>query len=126
EYLGSTPVDGAISHQSYKHTELGNGISPNGWRYTGRGSKGSKVVEKLQKWVGVGQDGVWYEGTTAALQRKLNEHGVGMCRLLVFDDATSFGAMATSCWPRPVWRSSPSPPCPIRMPRRGSLSPGRY
>ena len=78
EYLGSTPVDGAISHQSYKHTELGNGISPNGWRYTGRGSKGSKVVEKLQKWVGVGQDGVWYEGTTAALQRKLNEHGVGV------------------------------------------------
>lgn len=73
KYLGHPVVDGLIENQSYKHTELGNGISPNGWEYTGRKSKGSKTMRRLQKWVGVGQDGVVYEGTTKALQRKLNE-----------------------------------------------------
>lgn len=76
-YLGHPVVDGLIEHQSYKPTELGNGISPNGWRYTGRGSKGSKTIRRLQKWIGVTQDGVVFEGTTKALQRKLNDHGFG-------------------------------------------------
>lgn len=71
-YLGHPVVDGLIEHQSYKPEELGNGISPNGWRFTGRRSKGSKTVVRLQKWVGVEQDGVVFEGTTKALQRKLN------------------------------------------------------
>lgn len=78
EYLGHPVVDGLLEHQSYKPTELGNGIGPHGWVYEGRGAKGSKTVRRLQKWIGVGQDGVWYEGTTKALQRKLNTHGVGM------------------------------------------------
>lgn len=71
-YLGHPVVDGLIEHQSYKPEELGNGISPNGWRFTGRRSKGSKTMVRLQKWVGVEQDGVVFEGTTKALQRKLN------------------------------------------------------
>lgn len=78
QYLSHPVVDGLIEHQSYKPEELGNGISPNGWRYTGRRSKGSKTIRRLQKWIGVSQDGVAYEGTTAALQRKLNTHAVGM------------------------------------------------
>lgn len=70
--------DGIVSKQSYKNTELGNGISSNGWEYTGRNSKGSSYVKLLQNWVGVGQDGIWYEGLSAALQNKLNSLGVGM------------------------------------------------
>ncbi|WP_193107310.1 peptidoglycan-binding protein [Brachybacterium sp. FME24] len=75
EYLGHPVVDGLIEHQSYKPDELGNGISPNGWEYTGRNSKGSKTIKRLQRWIGVAQDGVVYEGTTKALQNKLNQHG---------------------------------------------------
>ena len=71
-HLGHPVVDGVIEHQSYRHTELGNGISPNGWRYTGRKSKGSKTMRRLQARVGVAQDGVVYEGTTRALQKALN------------------------------------------------------
>ena len=71
-HLGHPVVDGLIEHQSYRHTELGNGISPNGWRYTGRKSKGSKTMRRLQARVGVAQDGVVYEGTTRALQKALN------------------------------------------------------
>ena len=71
-HLGHPVVDGLIEHQSYRHTELGNGISPNGWRYTGRKSKGSKTMRRLQARVGVAQDGVVYEGTTKALQRAIN------------------------------------------------------
>ena len=71
-YLGHPVVDGLIEHQSYRHTELGNGISPNGWIFSGRKSKGSKTMRRLQKLVGVSQDGVVYEGTTKALQRWLN------------------------------------------------------
>ena len=67
-----TPVDGVVSHQSYKASELGNGVVPRAWKYTGRGSKGSKMVVALQKRLGVKSDGIWYEGTTKALQRKLN------------------------------------------------------
>lgn len=78
EYLEAPYRDGKISRQSYKPVELGNGIGPHGWDYTGRGSKGSQTVELLQAWVGVKQDGIWYEGTTAALQSKLNDHAVGM------------------------------------------------
>lgn len=78
EYLGAPYLDGEISRQSYKPVELGNGVGPHGWEHTGRGSSGSQTVELLQKWVGVERDGIWYEGTTAALQRKLNVHGVGM------------------------------------------------
>lgn len=77
QYFG-TPVDGVVSNQSYKAEELGNGISGNGWEYTGRGSSGSTLIKALQKWVGVKQDGVLFEGTTSALQEKLNDHGVGM------------------------------------------------
>lgn len=71
-HLGHPVVDGLIEHQSYKPEELGNGISPNGWRYTGRKSKGSKTMRRLQARVGVAQDGVVYEGTTKALQRAIN------------------------------------------------------
>ncbi|MCZ4325213.1 peptidoglycan recognition protein family protein [Brachybacterium paraconglomeratum] len=71
-FLGHPVVDGVIEHQSYRHTELGNGISPNGWVFSGRKSKGSKTMRRLQKLVGVAQDGVVYEGTTKALQRWLN------------------------------------------------------
>src|SRR5699024_7874412 len=67
-----TPVDGVVSHQSYKATELGNGVVPRAWKYTGRGSKGSKMVAALQKRVGVKADGIWYQGTTRAVQRAIN------------------------------------------------------
>src|SRR5690606_37079640 len=75
EYLRAPYKDGKISRQSYRHTELGNGISPNGWEYTGRKSKGSQTIELLQKWAGASVDGVLYEGTTRAVQRKLNAGG---------------------------------------------------
>lgn len=80
EYLGVKPADGKIGWQSYKPSELGNGIvdRKTAWGYTGRGSKGSPTVRALQRWVGVKPDGVWGEGTTGALQSKLNAHGVGM------------------------------------------------
>ena len=71
-FLGHPVVDGLIEHQSYRHTELGNGISPNGWVFSGRKSKGSKTIRRLQSKVGVAQDGVVYEGTTRALQKALN------------------------------------------------------
>lgn len=71
--LDAPYVDGEISRQSYKATELGNGIVPGPWEYTGRGSKGSQTIELLQKRVGAGVDGIAYEGTTAALQRALND-----------------------------------------------------
>ena len=71
-HLGHPVVDGVIEHQSYRHTELGNGISPNGWVFSGRKSKGSKTMRRLQARVGVAQDGVVYEGTTKALQKALN------------------------------------------------------
>ena len=69
--LGTT-VDGFVSHQSYAAKELGNGVVPGAWRHTGRGSKGSKMVKALQKKLGVKADGIWYESTTAALQRAIN------------------------------------------------------
>lgn len=72
KYLG-TPVDGVVSGQSYKASDLGNGIT-GGWKYTGPGSKGSSMVKALQKWVKVPVDGVWGPATTEGLQRKLNEH----------------------------------------------------
>ena len=75
EYLRAPYKDGKISRQSYRHTELGNGISPNGWEYTGRKSRGSQTIELLQKWAGASVDGVLYEGTTKAVQRKLNAGG---------------------------------------------------
>lgn len=78
KYVNAPYKDGKVSRQSYRNTELGNGVSPNGWEFTGRRSSGSQYVKALQKWCGVTQDGIWYEGLTAALQRKLNEHGVGM------------------------------------------------
>ena len=70
--LLGTPQDGAVSHQSYRATELGNGVVPRAWRFTGRGSKGSKMVVALQKNLGVKADGVWFEGTTKALQKAIN------------------------------------------------------
>ena len=71
--LLGTVVDGAVSHQSYRATELGNGVVPRAWRFTGRGSKGSKMVVALQKKVGVKADGIWYQSTTSALQRAINQ-----------------------------------------------------
>lgn len=71
--LLGTVVDGAVSHQSYRATELGNGVVPRAWRFTGRGSKGSKMVVALQKRVGVKADGIWYQSTTSALQRAINQ-----------------------------------------------------
>ena len=70
--LGAPYVDGVISRQSYRATELGNGIVPKWWKYTGRRSKGSQTIELLQKRVGVKADGIAYEGTTRALQKALN------------------------------------------------------
>ena len=70
--LGAPYVDGIISRQSYKATELGNGIVPKWWKHTGRKSKGSQTIVLLQKRVGVKADGVAYEGTTRALQKALN------------------------------------------------------
>lgn len=71
--LGAPYIDGEISRQSYKADELGNGIVPKWWKYTGRRSKGSQTIELLQKHVGVKVDGVAYEGTTRALQKALND-----------------------------------------------------
>lgn len=70
--LLGTPRDGIVSRQSYRADELGNGVVPRAWRFTGRGSKGSKMVAALQRRLGVTADGVWYEGTTKALQSRLN------------------------------------------------------
>lgn len=70
--LGALYVDGVISRQSYKATELGNGIVPKWWKHTGRGSKGSQTIRLLQKRIGAPVDGVAYEGTARALQRALN------------------------------------------------------
>lgn len=67
-----TFVDGVVSHQSYRAKELGNGVVDRCWRFTGRGSKGSKMVVALQKKLGVKADGIWYESTTLALQKALN------------------------------------------------------
>lgn len=64
--------DGKISRQSYRAEELGNGITQ-GWEYTGPNSEGSQTVELLQRLVGVDDDGIWFEGTTTALQRWLNK-----------------------------------------------------
>ena len=75
EYLRAPYKDGKISRQSYRHTELGNGIAPNGWEYTGRKSRGSQTVELLQKWAGAYVDGTVGSGTVKALQRKLNAGG---------------------------------------------------
>lgn len=71
--LGAPYVDGQISRQSYKATELGNGIVPSAWGYTGRGSKGSQTIVLLQKRLGVSADGVVGSGTVKALQRALND-----------------------------------------------------
>lgn len=70
--LGHPVVDGLIEHQSYKASELGNGIVEKYWRFTGRGSKGSKTIKRLQAKLGVTADGVVGSGTVTALQRKLN------------------------------------------------------
>lgn len=70
EALG-TPVDGAVSAQSYKPSELGNGITQ-GWQYAGRGAKGSTMVRALQKLIGVKADGIVGPNTVKALQRYLN------------------------------------------------------
>ena len=73
EHLGGNVIDGFIENQSYKPTELGNGVGPHGWEYTGRGSKGSATVRRLQRHLGVKNvDGILYEGTTTAWQKALN------------------------------------------------------
>lgn len=70
--LGHPVVDGLIENQSYRHSELGNGIAPRGWEFTGRGSKGSPTIRRLQSKLGVPADGIVGAGTVKALQRKLN------------------------------------------------------
>lgn len=70
--LSAPFVDGIISRQSYRATELGNGIVPRAWEFTGRGSSGSQTVQQLQRAVGASADGIWFEATTRALQRALN------------------------------------------------------
>ena len=72
--LGAPYNDGQISRQSHKAETLGNGVvdRKSAWEYTGPNSKGSQTVERLQKAVGVKPDGVWFEKTTLALQRKMN------------------------------------------------------
>lgn len=70
-FLG-TPRDGKVSRQSYRAEELGNGVVPRCWDYTGRRSEGSTMVEALQRRLGLKADGVWFEGTTRALQKRLN------------------------------------------------------
>lgn len=72
EHLGGNVIDGLIENQSYRPEELGNGVGPHGWEYTGRGSSGSATIRRLQRHVGVEADGILYEGTTAALQKALN------------------------------------------------------
>lgn len=72
KHLGGNVIDGLIENQSYKPTELGNGVGPHGWQFTGRGSKGSATVRRLQRHVGVKADGIWYQGTTKALQKAIN------------------------------------------------------
>lgn len=69
KFLG-THVDGKVSNQSHRAEDLGNGITQ-GWEYTGPNSSGSTMVRALQTWAGATPDGVWGEGTTAAIQRKL-------------------------------------------------------
>lgn len=69
-FLGTT-VDGVVSNQSYTAEELGNGIT-GGWQYVGRNASGSTMVRELQAYIGVRVDGIWGQGTTAALQRYLN------------------------------------------------------
>ena len=71
--LGAPYVDGIISRQSYKATELGNGIVPKWWKHTGRKSKGSQTIELLQKRVGVRADGIVGSNTVKALQKALND-----------------------------------------------------
>lgn len=70
-FLG-TPRDGKVSRQSYRAEELGNGVVSRCWEYTGRRSEGSTMVEALQRRLGLKADGVWFEGTTRALQKRLN------------------------------------------------------
>ena len=72
--LDAPYTDGQISRQSHKAETLGNGVvdRKSAWEYTGPNSKGSQTVERLQKAVGVKADGIWFEGTTRALQRKMN------------------------------------------------------
>ena len=71
-HIGHHFIDGLIENQSYKPAELGNGISPNGWEYTGRRSKGSKTIKRLQGKLGASADGIVGSGTVKALQRALN------------------------------------------------------
>lgn len=72
--LDAPYTDGQISRQSYEAEELGNGVvdRETAWEFTGRDSEGSQTVERLQKTVGVKADGVWFEGTTLALQQAMN------------------------------------------------------
>lgn len=76
-YVGGVNTKGEIRYQSHRAEDLGSGITQ-GWSYTGPGSKGDPTIKRLQKWLKVGQDGILFEDTIKALQRKLNTHGIGM------------------------------------------------
>ena len=74
KHLGGNVIDGLIENQSYRPTELGNGVGPHGWQFTGRGSKGSATIRRLQRHVGVKNvDGILYQSTTLAIQRAINQ-----------------------------------------------------
>lgn len=72
--VGAPYKDGQISRQSYRAKELGNGVvdRKSAWEFTGRRSKGSQTVEKLQSLAGAKPDGTWFEGTTKAVQQAMN------------------------------------------------------
>lgn len=80
--LGAPYKDGQISRQSHKAETLGNGVvdRKSAWEYTGPNSEGSQTVELLQKRVGVKADGVWFEGTTLALQKTMNSDSAAFRR----------------------------------------------
>lgn len=74
-----TPVDGTVSKQSRKASEISPlGSITQGWDYTGPGSSGSTMVRALQRWLKVNQDGVVGPATVKAWQRKINDYAVEM------------------------------------------------
>ena len=72
-FLGAPFVDGEISRQSRTALEVGDGIGPHGWTYTGRASKGSQTIELLQAYVGATVDGVVGPDLVTKLAAKLKD-----------------------------------------------------
>lgn len=70
-----TPADGVISGQRHRASELGNGISDNGWKYSEKGN-GSSMVKALQAYCGVRVDGQLFSATTLQMQKMINAYPV--------------------------------------------------